>query len=187
MAADGGVRLTDSSAVLSDVAYQSIPPGGSAALRGMNAHLQTFVCVVCRVGRRRRRRWHWRPPRAIDAQRSLGLFGHVQLGPVEEQLMELPTGAQLLAETLTERVRLVGANCLAKVSSGTAFRTDWGEAMASQDVHLDVSMSQAQMLSATMNDKRQALERWSGGSKWRVARTSAQRRLWTRSTRKMAV
>ena len=46
LAADGVARLTDSSAVRSDVAYQSIPHGDSAALRGMDADLQTFGCVV---------------------------------------------------------------------------------------------------------------------------------------------
>ncbi|GLD98202.1 hypothetical protein PINS_up006899 [Pythium insidiosum] len=40
---------------------------------------------------------------------------HAALGPVEETLPELPTGATLAAQTTTERVRLVCENCFATV------------------------------------------------------------------------
>ncbi|CAI5727037.1 unnamed protein product [Hyaloperonospora brassicae] len=46
LAADGVARRTASSAVRSDAAYQWIPHDGPAALRGMDAGAQTFVCDV---------------------------------------------------------------------------------------------------------------------------------------------
>ena len=69
-------------------------------------------------------------------------------------------GATFPFQTLTERVRLVGENCFATVSSGTAFCTDCGDAMPSEDADPDVRILQAQMPSVTMASQRQAPERW---------------------------
>ena len=153
--ADGVARLTDSSAVRSDVAYQSIPHGDSAALRGMDADLQTFGCVV------------W-------AAAFICIGGRHELSLCRDFLGSRPrasrTGGRAAAggdkdatfpfQTLTERVRLVGENCFATVSSGTAFCTDCGDAMPSEDADPDVRISLAQMPSVTMTSKRQAPERW---------------------------
>ena len=179
LAADGVARLTDSSAVRSDVAYQSIPHGDSAALRGMDADLQTFGCVV------------W-------AAAVVGIGGLHELSLCRDFLGCRPrasrTGGRAAAggadgatfpfQTLTERVRLVGENCFATVSSGTAFCTDCGDAMPSEDADPDVRILQAQTPSVTMTSQRQAP---GGCSKWRIARTSAQRRLWTQSTQTNSV
>ncbi|CAI5718400.1 unnamed protein product [Hyaloperonospora brassicae] len=69
-------------------------------------------------------------------------------------------GATLPDQTLTERVRLVGENCVATVPSSTALGTECGDAMPSEDADPDVRVLQAQMLSDTTNSQRQAPERW---------------------------
>ncbi|CAI5718356.1 unnamed protein product [Hyaloperonospora brassicae] len=60
---------------------------------------------------------------------------------MEEQLLEvpMPTGATLPDQTLTESVRLVGENCVATVPSSTAFGTECGDAMPSEDADPDDS------------------------------------------------
>nr|AEC45570.1 cellulose synthase 3 [Pseudoperonospora cubensis]QLB37643.1 cellulose synthase 3 [Pseudoperonospora humuli] len=158
LAADGISRLIDSGAVLSDVAFQSIQEGGAAAVRGMDAGSQTLMFVVWGaiflVGGLNQLAMRW----GLGCYNRVGT--HAQLGPVEEQLPELPTGATLPAQVPTERVRLVCENCFATVPSGTAFCTECGEAMPTDDATPEVSISQAQMPSVTMNNKSQAPDRW---------------------------
>ena len=102
LAADGVSRLIDSSAVLSDVAYQSIQNGGTAALKGMDAGSQTLMFIIWAavvvIGGLNQLSMRW----GLMCYNRVG--AHAQLGPVEEQLPELPTGATLPAQTLTERV-----------------------------------------------------------------------------------
>ncbi|KAF1788226.1 hypothetical protein GQ600_208 [Phytophthora cactorum] len=145
-------------AVLSNVAYTSIQDGGKAALDGMDSSAQTLMFVIWGavfvVGGLNQLSMRW----GLMCYNRVG--AHAQLGPVEEQMPELPTGATLPAQTMTERVRLVCENCFATVPAGTAFCTECGEAMPSEDGNPDVSISQAQMPSVTMNNKSQVPDRW---------------------------
>ncbi|RLN47215.1 hypothetical protein BBJ29_004685 [Phytophthora kernoviae] len=158
LAADGVSRLVDSSAVLSDVAYTSFQEGGKAALKGIDSGAQTLMFIIWAavgvVGCLNQLSMRW----GIGCYNRVG--AHAQLGPVEEQMPELPTGATLPAQTMTERVRLVCENCFATVPSGTAFCTECGEAMPSDEANPDVSISQAQMPSVSMNNKGQVPDRW---------------------------
>ncbi|CAH0516631.1 unnamed protein product [Peronospora belbahrii] len=133
LAADGISRLIDSAAVLSDVAFQSIQQGGKAAVTGMDGASQTLMFViwgaVVLIGGLNQLSMRW----GLMCYNRVG--AHAQLGPVEEQLPELPTVALL-------------------------FCTECGEAMPSDDANPDVSISQAQMPSVAMNSKTQAPDRW---------------------------
>nr|AFB20351.1 cellulose synthase 3 [Bremia lactucae] len=158
MTADGISRLLDSSAVLSTVGFHSIQDGGKAAMTGIDAGGQTVMFMIWAaifvIGGLNQLSMRW----GLVCYNRVGT--HAQMGPVDEQLPELPTGATLPAQTITERVRLVCENCFATVPAGTAFCTECGEAMPSEDANPDVSISQAQMPSVSMNNKGQVPDRW---------------------------
>ncbi|KAF1782816.1 Nucleotide-diphospho-sugar transferase [Phytophthora cactorum] len=129
---DGVSRLIDSTAVLSNVAYTSIQDGGKAALDGMDSSAQTLMFVI------------WGAVFVVGGLNQLSMRW----------------GLMCYNRTMTERVRLVCENCFATVPAGTAFCTECGEAMPSEDGNPDVSISQAQMPSVTMNNKSQVPDRW---------------------------
>jgi cellulose synthase (UDP-forming) len=158
MLADGVSRLV-SDVALSNVLYDSFQVGGKAALTDIDSSAQVLMFLVwggvAIVGVLNQMAMRW----GLICYNRVG--SHAQLGgPIEENLPELPTGATLVAQHATERVRLVCENCFATVPSGTAFCTECGEAMPGDDMDPNVSISQAQMPSVAMNSQTQAPERW---------------------------
>nr|AFB20360.1 cellulose synthase 3 [Globisporangium violae] len=161
----GGWMLADAvsrfvgKGTLSSVLYNSFQKGGSAALEDIDSSAQTLMFLVwggvAIVGLLNQMAMRW----GLVCYNRVG--SHAQLsGPIEENLPELPTGATLVAQMPTERVRLVCENCFATVPSGTAFCTECGEAMPGDDMDPNVSISQAQMPSVAMNSTTNAPDRW---------------------------
>lgn len=158
MLADGVSRFAGDDA-LSTVLYDSFQKGGKEALAGVDSSAQTLMFLVwggvTLLGALNQIAMRW----GLICYNRVG--SHAQLGgPIEESLPELPTGATLSAQMPAERVRLVCENCFATVPTGTAFCTECGEAMPTDDMDPNVSISQAQMPSVAMNSTTNAPERW---------------------------
>nr|ACX56231.1 cellulose synthase 3 [Saprolegnia monoica] len=85
---------------------------------------------------------------------------HVGMTSIHEDTMDLPSGAAASAPFMHERTRLVCENCFATVPAGTAFCTECGEAMPTDDHEPTVSISQAQMPSIAMGVDGKTPERW---------------------------
>lgn len=155
--ADGVSRFIGDDS-LATVLVKSFQDGGKAALEDIDASAQLLMFLVWGgvsiVGVLNQICMRW----GLICYNRVG--SHAALGPVEENLPELPTGATLAAQQPAERVRLVCENCFATVPAGTAFCTECGEAMPSEDADPNVSISQAQMPSVTMNSTTKAPERW---------------------------
>ena len=110
--------------------------------------------------------------------------GHVQLGPVEEQLLEV---------TKTRRFRFRRS----RSACDSWARTDLRRCPVALRFARTVATRcrrKTQIRTCTSCSRRCRRSRWSvsakrrsGGSKWRIARTSAQRRLWTQSTQTNSV
>nr|AEZ51039.1 cellulose synthase 3 [Pythium aphanidermatum] len=143
---------------LASVLFRSFQDGGKAALDNIDSSAQVLMFLVWggvfAVGVLNQLAMRW----GLVCYNRVG--SHAALGPIEETLPELPTGATLAAQLPTERVRLVCENCFATVPAGTAFCTECGEAMPSEDADPNVSISQAQMPSVAINSTTKAPERW---------------------------
>lgn len=157
MLSDAVSRLIDNG-TLSSVLFNSMQHGGSAALDSIDSSAQVLMFViwagVAIIGLLNQLCMRW----GLICYNRVG--AHAQLGPVDDNLPELPVGATLAAQLPQERVRLVCENCFATVPAGTAFCTECGEAMPSDDTDTNVSISQAQMPSVAMNSQTQAPDRW---------------------------
>lgn len=157
MLADGVSRFL-SDFTLSSVAIDSIQLGGKKAMEEIDGSAQLLMFAVWAgvgvLGLMNQCSMRW----GVGCYNRSG--PHVRLEGVEENLPELPTGATLPAQTVTDRVRLVCENCFATVPAGTAFCTECGEAMPTEDADPNVSISQAQMPSVAMNSTTKAPERW---------------------------
>lgn len=153
-----GVSCFVDEATLATVGVRSMQEGGNAATDNIDSSTQTLMFLVWGgatvVGILNQLAMRW----GLICYNRVG--AHASLGPVEETLPELPTGATLAAQMPTERVRLVCENCFATVPAGTAFCTECGEAMPSEDADPNVSISQAQMPSVAMNSTTKTPERW---------------------------
>ncbi|DAZ92486.1 TPA: hypothetical protein N0F65_012716 [Lagenidium giganteum] len=161
MLADGVSRFVGSDATLSSVLFNSfqLSAGAKAAMENIEGSAQLLMFLVwggvALVGIMNQCAMRW----GLVCYNRVG--AHAQLGgPVEEALPELPTGATLQAQMPAERVRLVCENCFATVPAGTAFCTECGEAMPSEDADPNVSISQAQMPSVTMNSTTKTPASW---------------------------
>lgn len=155
---EGITRLIDDSATLAGIAFDSIQNGGHMASKNINSSKLTLMFLlwvaffVLGMGHQLAMRW------GLLCYNKIG--SHAKLGPLEETLPELPAGATLHAQIPLDRVRLVCENCFATVPNGTVFCTECGEAMPSEDVDANVSISQAQMPSVSMNNQTNVPERW---------------------------
>lgn len=153
-----GVSQFIATTTLSTVAVRSFQDGGKAALEDLDSSAQVLMFLVwgggCLLGMLNQMAMRW----GLICYNRVG--SHANLGPIEENLPELPTGATLAAQLPAERVRLVCENCFATVPAGTAFCTECGEAMPGDDVDPNISISQAQMPSVAMNSTNKAPERW---------------------------
>ncbi|TMW66986.1 hypothetical protein Poli38472_012102 [Pythium oligandrum] len=157
MLADGVSRFVGDG-TLSSVLFNSFQKGGKAALEDIDGSAQLLMFLVWGgvflIGTINQICMRW----GLICYNRVG--AHASLGPIEENLPEIPTGATLAAQTSTEKVRLVCENCFATVPAGTAFCTECGEAMPSEDADPNISISQAQMPSVAMNSQTMAPERW---------------------------
>lgn len=158
MLAEGVSRFLDTDNTLASVLFRSFQDGGKAALDSISDSDQLIMFLVwggvfC-IGTLNQIAMRW----GLICYNRVG--AHAALGPLEENLPELPTGATLPAQLPAERVRLVCENCFATVPAGTAFCTECGEAMPSDDADPNVSISQAQMPSVAMNSTTKTPERW---------------------------
>lgn len=159
MLSDAVVRLaTADSPSLASVLFLTIQEGGKAATQEVSdtgIFLMFAVWAgVALIGVMNQCAMRW----GMACYNRVG--AHAQLGPVEDNIQELPTGATLVAQAPPEKVRLVCENCFATVPSGTAFCTECGEAMPTDEADHNISISQAQMPSVSMNSKSQTPERW---------------------------
>jgi cellulose synthase (UDP-forming) len=157
--ADGVARFM-SDTTLGSVLTQSVQDGGKAALLDVDTSAEVLMFAVWLgvwvVGALNQMCMRW----GLICYNRVGNHAAMGLGPLDENLPELETGATLPAQEPAERVRLVCENCFATVPTGTAFCTECGEAMPGEDADPNVSISQAQMPSVTLNEKTNAPASW---------------------------
>lgn len=163
---DGVTRIIDASAALAGVAFASMQDGGDAALTDVEGSTQALMFIVwggvAVIGTLNQlaMRWGLLCYNRVGAHANMSGAGMGPMGLNDEDLPELPVGATLGAQAMNDKVRLVCENCFATVPAGTAFCTECGEAMPSDEADPNVSISQAQMPSVAMNSTTQAPERW---------------------------
>nr|AFB77612.1 cellulose synthase 3 [Albugo candida] len=159
MTSDGISRFINPSESLSGIMYDSIQFGGASAVRKIENSQRTLMFVIwaavfiCGALNQCAMRWGMGCYNKVGKRASFA-------AAMQENLPELPVGSTLSAQNSAERVRLVCENCFATVPTGTAFCTECGEAMPSEDAEPNVSISQAQMPSVSVNSKTNVPDRW---------------------------
>lgn len=142
----------------SDVMFTTISDGGKAAFGNLSTTNGVLLFAIwggtalLGVIHQLCMRWGLCCYNRLDARN--GFAG------AEPDMPELPPGATLNAQHPRDKVRLVCENCFATVPVGTAFCTECGEAMPTDDHDANVSISQAHMPSVAINSKTNVPQRW---------------------------